>query len=111
VGGEVTVLIWERDVLRTIFGPISKSGCYRMRINKEAYRIYQELDLVTIIKTSRLKWLGHINRMKEEESATGYSRGGRRRENPRKIWLDDVEDDLRKTGVKRWRINAMKRTE
>jgi hypothetical protein len=65
VGDEVTVFIWEREVLRIIFDPISKSGCYRMRINEEAYRIYQELDLVTIIKTSRLKWLGHVNRMKD----------------------------------------------
>jgi hypothetical protein len=29
----------------------------------------------------------------------------------KKRWLDEVEDDLRKTGVKRWRIKAMERTE
>jgi hypothetical protein len=37
-------------------------------------------------------------------------RGGRRRGKPRKRCLDEVEDDLRKTGVKR-RIKAMGRTE
>jgi hypothetical protein len=36
-----------------------------MRPNEKVYRIYQELDLVTIIKTSRLKWLGHVNRMED----------------------------------------------
>jgi len=36
--------------------------------------------------------------------------GGRRKEKPRKRWLDDVEDDFRKTGVKR-RIKAMDRTD
>jgi hypothetical protein len=29
----------------------------------------------------------------------------------RKKWLDEEEDDLRKTGVKRWRIKTMDRTE
>jgi hypothetical protein len=41
----------------------------------------------------------------------GVGRGGRRREKPRKRWLSDVEDDLRKIGVKRWRIMTMDRTE
>jgi hypothetical protein len=36
----------------------------------------------------------------------GIAEGGRRKGKPRKRWLDDVEDDLRKTGVKR-RIKAM----
>jgi hypothetical protein len=41
----------------------------------------------------------------------GIPGGGRRREKPRKRWLDDVEDDLRKMEVKRWRKKAMDRTE
>jgi hypothetical protein len=32
-------------------------------------------------------------------------------ERKRKRWLDDAEDDLRKTGAKRVRIKAMDRTE
>jgi hypothetical protein len=27
------------------------------------YRIYKEMDLVTVITTLRMKWLGHVNRM------------------------------------------------
>jgi hypothetical protein len=41
----------------------------------------------------------------------GIPGGGRRRRKPRKRWLDDVEADLRKMKVKRWRRKAMDRTE
>jgi hypothetical protein len=37
--------------------------------------------------------------------------GGGRRGKPRKRWLDDVEGDLKKTEVKRWRRKTMDRTE
>jgi hypothetical protein len=55
----------ERKVMRRNFGPICERGCYRMKTNEKMYRIYQELDFVTIIKTSRLKWLSHVNRMED----------------------------------------------
>jgi hypothetical protein len=45
-----------------------------------------------------------------KESATGNSWGLEEERKAKKRWLDDVEDDLRKTGVKR-RIKAMERTE
>jgi hypothetical protein len=48
---------------------------------------------------------------KAKESAAGMPGGGRKRGKPRKKWLDDVEDNLRKTGFKRWTINAICRTE
>jgi hypothetical protein len=37
-------------------------------------------------------------------------RRGIRREKPRNRWLDDAEDNLRKAGVKCWRIKAIDRT-
>jgi hypothetical protein len=63
----------------------------------------------------RLKWLGHVNRKEDHRGPKrvlqGIPRGGGRRGKPRKRWLGDVEDGLRKTGVKCWRIKAMDRTE
>jgi hypothetical protein len=37
--------------------------------------------------------------------------GRRIRGRPRPGWLNDVEDDLRKLGVKRWRTKALEREE
>jgi hypothetical protein len=42
------------------------------------------------------------------EEKRGESRG---RERPRHRWIDDVEDDSRNMGTKRWRIKALGRAE
>jgi hypothetical protein len=37
--------------------------------------------------------------------------GGRRRERPRKRWLDDVEHDLQQLGIGNWRLKTRDRVE
>jgi cobyrinic acid a,c-diamide synthase len=73
-------------------------------MNEEVYRIYQELDLVTIIKTMRLKWLGHVNRMEDHREPKRFLGVGEGEENQKKRLLDYMKDNLRKTGVKNWRM-------
>jgi hypothetical protein len=77
--------------------------------------MYQELDLVTTIRKSRLKWLGHVHRMSSQRGPKMALEGNpvrrRRKGRPRKRWLDDVQDDMIKMGVKRWRTKAMDRGE
>jgi len=41
----------------------------------------------------------------------GKLEGRKRRGRPRLKWINDVEDDLRKLGVKRWRTKALDREE
>jgi hypothetical protein len=73
--------------------------------------MYQDLDLVTTIRKSRLKWFGHVHRMSSQRGpkmALGGNPGGRRKKGrPGKRWLDDVQDDMIKMGVKRWRTKEM----
>jgi hypothetical protein len=53
-----------RKVLRRIFGPVNDRGMWRMRLNKELADLYEEMDLATVIKTLRLRWLRHVFRRK-----------------------------------------------
>jgi len=69
---------------------------------------------VTVIKIRRLEWLGHLIRMNETRSVKifeGKLEGRRGRGQPRLRWINDVEDDLRKLIVKRWRTKALDREE
>jgi hypothetical protein len=65
---------------------------------------YKPQDTVTVMKIRRLEWIGHVIRMNETRSIKkifeGKLEGRRGRGRPRLRWLDDVEDDLRKLGVK-----------
>jgi hypothetical protein len=70
---------------------------------------------VTVIKIRRLKWIGHVIRMNEARSVKKILEGKlevrRGRGRPILRWIDDVEDDLRKLGVKRWKAKALDREE
>jgi len=59
---------------------------------------------VTIIKIQRLEWLGHVSRMNEtrfvKKIFEGKLEGRRGRGRPRLRWINDLEDNLRKHGVK-----------
>jgi hypothetical protein len=62
--------------------------------------MYQELDLMTTVGKSRLKWLDHVHRMSSQrgpEMALEGNPGGRRRKGrPRKRWIDNVRDVMMK---------------
>ena len=83
-----------------------------MRYNNELYS-FTECDIVKYIKIARLHWAGHINRMEEDnptKKLTLLKPEGSRRIGRQKLrWVDVVEEDLRKFGVRAWRRMALDR--
>jgi hypothetical protein len=59
------VLESERKILRRIYGLVCEGATWRSGYNEELYRLCDEIDLVTAIRISRLRWAGHIVRMED----------------------------------------------
>lgn len=106
--------VFERRVLRTIFGGIQESGIWRRRMNHELAQLFDEPSIRTIAKSGRIQWAGHVMRMPTNNPAkmvlVGHPAGTRRRGAQRARWVDQLEQDLRSIGVNRlWREAAMDR--
>ncbi|GFW43096.1 uncharacterized protein TNCV_1474911 [Trichonephila clavipes] len=97
---------FERKALRTIFGPIKDQGCWRTIYNLELYRLYKEPQVTQVIRSNRLRWLGHIWRSPENNQTRAYTfknpMGSRTRGRPPTRWIDDVENDLKTLNIKNW---------
>jgi len=108
-------MTWERKILWKIYGPTKENGWWRIKTNEELRTKYKFQDIVTVIKIRRLEWHGHLSRMNETRSVKkifeGKLEGRRGRGRPRLRWINDVEDDLRKLGVKQLRMKALHREE
>lgn len=110
---EILLEIWERKILRRIFGGVKENGIWRRRTNAEVYELYGEPKITQIIKVQRMKWLGHIIRMPNEKIVKqaldnrGLDNRGRGR--PRLKWIRQVEEDIAKLGITGWREITMDR--
>jgi hypothetical protein len=96
--------IFERRILRSIYGPINEGGIWRIRYNNELYKLYNESDIVRVIKIGRLRWLGHLFRIQELDPCRKltlykpeHTRCVRKR---RRRWLESIETGLKKMGIK-----------
>jgi hypothetical protein len=62
-------LVFERKVLRKIFGPIRDADQWRRMYNEELCQLYAEPEIMKWIRSARLRWAGHIVRMRESDPA------------------------------------------
>lgn len=106
---------WERKVLRKIFGPTYEQGFWRIKTNAELYELYKDINIVVDIKLRRLEWLGHVARMENNRTPKALLDalpvGRRKVGRPKLRWLDDVQADLTRVGVRRWRTRALDRSD
>jgi hypothetical protein len=60
---EIMLRIFERRMLRMIYGPVNDNGIGRTGYSNELYTFCDELHTVKVMKIGRWKWLGHLFRM------------------------------------------------
>ena len=111
--GERKLAVFERKILRKIYGPVKENELWRIRRNDELEAIIKGENIVRFIKCQRIRWLGHIERMQDtaipKNMLYGKLFATRRRGRPKMRWLDEVSMDLRKMGVKERRDRARTR--
>ena len=96
-------------------GPICENGIWRIRYNKELYEAYGDMEIIKIIKTMRIRWLGHLYREKETDPCRKVTftimDGKRKVGRPNIRWIDGVERDLKALRVQGWKSKAVDRDE
>jgi hypothetical protein len=62
--------VFENKVLRRIFGPKRDEvrGEWRKLLNEELHILYSSPNIIRQIKSSRMRWAGHVARMGEERN-------------------------------------------
>jgi hypothetical protein len=60
-------MIFERKILRKIFGPTKEAnGLWIIKTNEELDKLIKRKNIIRFIKSQRLKWLDHVERMTNE---------------------------------------------
>jgi hypothetical protein len=94
----------ENRELRRIFGPKREvDESWRKLHNDELHNLYSSPNIVTLIKSRRLRWAGHVARMGKGKGiyrlSVGRPEGKRSLGRPRRRWEDNIKMDLRETGI------------
>jgi hypothetical protein len=104
---EQALLVFERKILRRMYGPKYENGEWKSRTNRELEEMNKGENIVKWIKGQRISWLLNLERMEEDrvpkKNFTQELEGTRGRGRPRKGWKEEVERDLQVMGVRRWR--------
>jgi hypothetical protein len=71
--------VFENRVLRKIFGhKREEDASWRKLHNDQLHNLYSSPNIVRVIKSRRMRWVGHVARMVEGRVFTGFWLGGQK---------------------------------
>jgi len=96
--------VFENRVLRRVFRSKRDevTGEWRKLHNEELRDLYSLPNIVRVVKSRRMKWVGHVVRMGEGRGVhrvlVGKPEGKRPLGRPKRRWEDNIKMDLREVG-------------
>ena len=101
-------MIFERRIMRKISGPTrTDDGYWRIKTNQEMNEILKGQNITGFIKKQRLNWLGHVERMAEDNIVQKIKRwrpmSKRPIGRPKTRWEDDISEDTKSINVRNWK--------
>jgi hypothetical protein len=96
-------MVFERKVLRKIFGPTKERDCtWRIKTKDELRRHKNTINHVK----ARLSWFGHLHQMPEDRIIKKVHKWKpmsiRPQGRPKNRWEDDTRNDMKKLKIKNW---------
>jgi len=96
--------VFENMVLRRIFGPRRDEvkGEWSRLHNEELNDLCSSPNIVRVIKSRKMRWVGHVARLGEKREVyrvlVGKPEGKRPMGKPRRKWADNIRMDLQEVG-------------
>jgi hypothetical protein len=108
------LMIFEGKITRKIFGPTrTDDGYWRIKTNLEINDLLKGQNIIWFIKKQRLNWLGHVERMTEDNNVQEINRwkpmSNRPIGRPKTRWEDDVLEDIKSMSISNWKKVARNR--
>jgi hypothetical protein len=99
--------VFERKMLRKIFRLTKEANdIWRIKTNKELEELTEHRNIINYVKTKKLSWFGHINRMPETNRVKRIHKRkpftGRLAERSKSRWEDDVRNDTKNMKLMKW---------
>jgi hypothetical protein len=97
--------VFDKRVMRRIFEPKKDevTGQWRKLHNAEFHILYSSPDIITQIKSRRMRWAAHVARMGEGRKLyrvlVGKPEGKRPLKRPRRRWENRIRMDLTEIGL------------
>jgi len=107
-------MIFERKIMRKIFGPTrTADGYWRIKTDQEINYILKGQNVIGFIKKQRLNWLGHVERMDEDNIVQKIKRWNpvakRPVGRPKTRWEDVFLEDIKSLNISNWKKVAQNR--
>ena len=100
------LLVFERKILRIIFGPTKEIQIWRIKTNEELDKLIKHKNIINHIKAQRLSWFGHVQRMpdtrtvKEIFNWKALSKRSQRKPKYRRKY--NIKQDICQMKIKNW---------